>query len=81
MENNETLFWLLLMIFILTFAIVYYAFAIVQYEIEGMSKQITDYHSETKAFDISQHLRCDFYLEYRGDTLTNITRTDCIVIP
>jgi len=36
-----------------------------------------DYHSCTKAFD----LRCDFYLEYEGENLINITRTDdCIYL-
>jgi hypothetical protein len=36
-----------------------------------------NYHSCTKAYDI----RCDYYIEYDGDNLINVTRTDnCIFL-
>lgn len=37
-----------------------------------------DYESETKAFDVGEHQRCDFYIEYLHYKIINITLTDCI---
>jgi hypothetical protein len=34
-----------------------------------------DYRSETKAFDVGGGLRCDFYIEYIGSQIVNISRT------
>ena len=36
------------------------------------------YHSETKAFDVG-NMRCDYYIEYDGCKVINVTKTDfCI---
>jgi hypothetical protein len=65
--------WVILLILIIAGVLAYY----------GLNPKgfLNQYHSETKAFDVSQHMRCDFYLEYRNDKLINVTKTDCIVIP
>lgn len=55
--------WEILIILIVAGVLAYYGI----FNPKGFFLNNTDYHSETKAFDVTQHLRCDFYLEYLND--------------
>jgi hypothetical protein len=61
----------IIIIFLLLFIFYYITYAF---------NEISLYRSETKAFNVSQNLRCDFYIEYQYLEIINITLTDCIKI-
>ena len=51
---------------------------IFMYNFHIISADIIGYHSETKAFDVG-NMRCDYYIEYDGCKVINVTKTDfCI---
>lgn len=60
---------IMLSILLIGFLALVHAFAVHYFE--------KSYHSETRAFS-SGDLRCDYYLEYVGNELVNVTRTFCI---
>jgi hypothetical protein len=75
--KGQTAVEYLMIILIVAGVLAYYGI----FDSKGFFLNNTNYSSETKAFNVSEHLRCDFYLEYYGDKIVNVTRTDCIVLP